>query len=70
MSRGEFAQGRVRDAHSRHGELVFELPRIGAGRLDLVSQPLAEKLIEELGVNGGFFVLLASQAALPLGSPS
>lgn len=50
----KLAERRVCRANARNKKLVFHLPRVRAGRLDLIAQPFAEKLIEELRIDRRF----------------
>ena len=64
---GKLAQGRVGGAHVLDVELVFHLPVVGAGRLDLVAEPLAEKLAQELGGDRLFLELREFSAGFQVG---
>jgi hypothetical protein len=63
----ELAQGRVGGAHVLDVELVFHLPVVGAGRLDLIAEPLAEELAQELGGDRLLLELQEFAAGLQVG---
>ncbi len=63
----KLAQGRVGSPHVIDVELVFHLPIVGAGRLDLITQSRAEKLAQELLANRLFFELQEYPAGFQIG---